>query len=109
MPRRVSDAHWRDIVRDMTIAADFPRDYHVVTRMVSGLSAYGLTHAIDEETGRFLVEIERDVQPGFAEWLLMHEYAHILDWSPARPFLCDHGATHAIREREIYCRYYQVR
>jgi hypothetical protein len=109
MPRRVSESQWRTIVRDMTIAADLPRDYHVDVRLVAGLGDWGLTHALDEYTGRFLIEIERDVQPGFAEFLLIHEFAHVLDWTPARPSTRNHGPTHAVRMAEIYCNYYQVR
>ena len=113
MPRRVTRAEWSDIVRDVTLAADLPRDYHVDVRLVPDLAKttgnYAVTHAIDPDTGRFLIEVDPDVQSGFCEWLLIHEFAHVLDWTPARPSQTHHGGTHGVLANEIYCRYYQVR
>ena len=109
MPRRVTDSQWRRIVADVALAADLPRDFHVEVRRVKGLAEDALTHASDPDTGRFLIEVDEDIQAGFAEWLLIHEFAHVLDWSPARPQQANHGGTHGVLFNEIYCRYYQVK
>lgn len=109
MPRRVTDSQWRTIVRDVAVAATIPRDFHVDVVRVRGLDALGYAEAIDLDTGRFRIEINEDLSYDHAAEVLIHEYAHVLDWRPATPFTCNHGPTFWIHFGEIWGRYHQVR
>lgn len=69
------------------------------------LAAHGYT---SKARRRFLIEIDEDLSPLETEWVLIHEWAHMLDWRPYHPLSGDHGPTWAIWQGAIYRAYYGV-
>jgi len=108
MARRCTARQWDEVVRGVTAAAALSKDYKVTVRRTALEGAYGLTDALDIYTGRFVIDVEEDLTEPHAAEILIHEFAHVLDWRLSTEWVENHGPTFWIYFGQIWRRYHQV-
>jgi hypothetical protein len=57
---------------------------------------------------RFSIAISRDLSLTETEWVLIHEWAHMLDWRPHHPLIHTHGPTWGVMYATIWQRYHDT-
>jgi hypothetical protein len=100
-----SDAHFRAIVEHLRTVAPPPRGCSVSVVRVDGLECPGYT---SKHRQKFTIEIQRELCHMLTEWVLIHEWAHMLDWRPYHPLTGDHGATWGVIQARVYRAFYGV-
>lgn len=74
----------------------------VDVRLVYALSHYGdCTHCADPE--RFVVRLRAGLTVLEGRDTLVHEWAHAMDWRPARPYWRDHSPSWGVCYADAYC------
>lgn len=99
-----TDGEWRRAIEHMRAVVTAPEGYHFVFRRSAKLNVWG-DCCVNEQTKTITIRVARNVPLAFAEWILMHEVAHALDWSPMHAHYSDHGPTFGVRWAVVYCAY----
>ena len=93
------------MIEHLRAVAPPPRRCSVEVVRVPDLGDLGYT---SKTRAKFLIEIDDALSPLETELILIHEWAHVLDWRPYHPFVRAHGPTWAVLRGEVYCAYYGV-
>lgn len=103
-----TDSEWRAIVTRLRAVCPPPEGYSIRFVRSAKCEGYG-DCLVDHEKKRIVIRVERGHEPGFTEWIAIHELAHALDWSPAHAHYTDHGPTWGVRQAQVYCAFFGER
>lgn len=56
----------------------------------------------DFRKGKYHIRINRDLDPDFQIWVLVHEYAHCLSWNVIHDRTSEHGPYFGVAYAEAY-------
>ena len=107
MSRRCSAAEWRDAVARLQERVQLHPDVHV-TYLRKPLTTEAGYCELQDATGRFLIVIDSRLSQRETVDTLIHELAHVLDWSHVHGHTQDHGPTWGVRFAYVYRRYHGV-
>ena len=109
MPRRCTASEWKQILQDVGAVTPIPRDYEViVTRDYIDPPVVGYCEDVCTNSAKFKIVVSKDLDALHTSEVLIHEYAHLLDWRPYTPWTHNHGKTFWCHYQDIWRAYHQV-
>jgi hypothetical protein len=93
---------WRAIVRDLRVLV--PPVWPVEVRRVKmPKDAWGDCSLRKGKGGpRYVIRVDRDLEPIAALQILIHEWAHVLSWGSESHLLDDHGPEFGLAYSRVY-------
>ena len=107
MSRRCSKNEWDDAVARLTERVTLHPDVQVTYERKPLTEEDGYCE-IKDPTGRFAIVVDSRLSQRETVDTLIHELAHVLDWSHVHGHTQDHGPTWGVRYAYVYRRYHGV-
>jgi len=108
VPSRCTGPQWAEAVARLEERVPISREVHV-TYQRRPLPSDTAGHAeLLDDTGRFAIAVSSSLSYSETVDVLIHELAHVLDWSPVHGYTQDHGPTWGIHYAYVYRRFHGV-
>ena len=100
-----TDSQFRASVARLRSVCPPPQACSLRVVRVADLAALGYTA---KSRRAFTIEIRAAMCADLTDAILVHEWAHMLDWHGPHPLAHDHGATWGVWHARIYQRFHRV-
>ena len=104
-----TDAEFKALVKSLRAVTPLPQSIRVQFSRKPQNEMEGTAGYCTKNNLTFKVDISERLSHEHTAEVLIHEVAHVLDWRPYHPWLCDHGATFWIHYGMLWTAYHQVK
>ena len=104
-----SDAEFKALVKGVRAVTPLPQSIRVQFSRKPQSEMEGTAGYCTKNNRTFKVVISERLSHEHTAEVLIHEVAHVLDWRPYHPWLCDHGPTFWVHYGMLWTAYHQVK